>query len=226
MNLLKWNLAGKLFNRCFFLLWVLAWLFIFPHYVFGEEWVRVKWVADGDTIVLKDGTFVRYIAIDSPEIDHQNNIAEPYGYAAKEYNEKLVLSTKLRLEYDREKTDRFGRKLAYVFTENGVFVNQALLEKGYAFYLHSKPNLKYRDLLIKTQQQAMAHKRGIWKNLREKSEWYIGNRNSKRFHTPDCSWGKKTHPKNEILLTSAWDAFWQGYAPCRRCLSLGDLNDP
>jgi micrococcal nuclease len=201
-------------------------LFLAPAHVHAETWVKAKYVADGDTFVLEDDTLVRYIGVDAPEIDHQADIAEPYGYVARNFNKKLVLSSNLRLEYDQEKRDRFGRKLAYVFTENGVFVNQAVIERGYAFSLYSPPNLKYQNLLIKTQQQAMVSKKGIWKNWRDKSALYIGNSNSKRFHLPNCHYGKKTRPKNLVSFAGSWQAFWQGYAPCRQCLKTGDFYDP
>jgi hypothetical protein len=38
--------------------------------IFAHEWFYVKWINDGDTIVLADGRHVRYIGINAPEIDH------------------------------------------------------------------------------------------------------------------------------------------------------------
>ncbi|MBW2014138.1 MAG: thermonuclease family protein [Deltaproteobacteria bacterium] len=87
--------------------------------LFAHEWFHVKWVNDGDTIVLADGRHVRYIGINSPEIDHENNKAELFGYEAKKYNKTLVLSKMVRLEFDKETHDRYGRTLAYVFLGNG-----------------------------------------------------------------------------------------------------------
>jgi hypothetical protein len=37
---------------------------------------------------------VRYIGINAPEIAHDNHKAEPFGYAAKKYNQSLVRSKK------------------------------------------------------------------------------------------------------------------------------------
>jgi micrococcal nuclease len=212
----------------FFLTWIFLWFLFLPVNSYAKEWVEVKWVADGDTIVLENGDLIRYIGIDAPEIDHKTNMAEPYGFVSREFNKKLVLSEKLRFEFDQRQQDRYGRRLAYAFLENGVFVNGALIENGYAFYLYQKANLKYQDLLLKKQQQAMASKRGIWKNWREKAGQYIGNMNSKRFHIPACPYGQKTVPKNKVLFESAWDAFWQGYSPCGQCLNIGDFtsHDP
>jgi micrococcal nuclease len=219
---------SKNIEKIFLLSWIILWFLVIPINSYAEEWVKAKWVADGDTIVLINGDLIRYIGIDAPEIDHKINIAEPYGFDARNFNQGLVLNGKLRLEFDHQQQDRYGRHLAYVFLENGKFVNQALLENGYAFYQYHKPNLKYHDLLIQKQQEAMAAKRGIWKNWSEKEDHYIGNINSKRFHIPECTYGKKTVPKNRVLFKRSWDAFLQGYSPCRKCLNIGDLtsHDP
>jgi micrococcal nuclease len=221
------RLSEKIENF-FFLTWIFLWILITPFSSYGEDWVKAKWVADGDTIVLENGDVIRYIGIDAPEIDHKANTAEPYGFASREFNKKLVLSGKLRLEFEQRRQDQYGRRLAYVFLENGVFVNKVLIENGYAFYLYQKANLKYQDLLMEKQQEAMSSKRGIWKNLREKAGQYTGNINSKRFHIPGCSYGKKTASKNKVLFKSSRDAFRQGYFPCGQCLTIGDLtyHDP
>ncbi len=86
----------------------------------------VRWVVDGDTVVLADGRHVRYIGIDTPEIDHAKQQAEPLAYGARSVNRQLVEGQSVRLEYDRETTDRYGRTLAYVYRGDGVFVNAEL----------------------------------------------------------------------------------------------------
>lgn len=63
----------------------------------NQKWISVKWVNDGDTIVLSDLQHVRYIGINSPEIAHDRHKAEAFGYAAKKYNQSRVQSKKIRL---------------------------------------------------------------------------------------------------------------------------------
>ena len=100
----------------------------------AQTWHTVRWVSDGDTIVLDTGQRVRYIGINTPEIDHEGQKAQPYGYQAKSYNQTLVGSQKVRLEYDTDRRDRYGRDLAYVFLKDHSFINARLLEAGLAFY--------------------------------------------------------------------------------------------
>jgi micrococcal nuclease len=188
---------------------------------FAHEWFSVKWVNDGDTIVLADGRNVRYIGINAPEIDHGSQKAEPYGYKAKNYNKKMVLSTMIRLEIDKERYDQYGRLLAYIFLKDGKFVNKAMIEQGYAYLLPRRPNVRYNKVLLQSQRNAMSAKHGIWRNWKEKESGYLGSRRSKRFHYKTCPFGKRIGKTNKIFFSSKWDAFWAGFAPCKRCMSDG-----
>jgi len=188
---------------------------------FAHEWFSVKWVNDGDTIVLADGRNVRYIGINAPEIDHGSQKSEPYGYKAKNYNKKMVLSTMIRLEIDKERYDQYGRLLAYIFLKDGKFVNKAMIEQGYAYLLPRRPNVRYNKVLLQSQRNAMSAKQGIWRNWKEKESGYLGSRRSKRFHYKTCPFGKRIGKTNKIFFSSKWDAFWAGFAPCKRCMSDG-----
>ena len=197
-------------------------VFFFLHtasgFVCAQKWNTVKWVNDGDTILLTNGLRVRYIGIDAPEIDHENQKAQPYGYKARAFNKKMLLSQKIRLEFDIERYDRYGRLLAYIFLPNGSFLNERVLQNGYAFFLYKMPNIKHSDLLLKAQQGAMKAKRGIWRGWKEENAEYIANLKSKRFHLATCASAQKIKKKNRIKFRKKWDAFQAGYAPARKCI--------
>ncbi len=184
----------------------------------AQTWQTVRWVNDGDTIVLTTGQRVRYLGLNAPEIDHKDQKANPYGYQARSFNKDLVLSKRIRLEYDAERMDRYGRVLAYIFLEDGTFLNARLLQAGLAYYLYHKPNVKYNLSLLKAQQEAMELKKGIWRNWKGKEIKYIGNRHSRRFHILTCSLANKIKSKNKITFSSKWDAFNNGYAPSKKCI--------
>jgi micrococcal nuclease len=189
----------------------------------NQKWISVKWVSDGDTIVLRDGRHVRYIGINAPEIAHDDHKAEAFGYAAKKYNQSLVRLKKVRLEFDKEKHDRYGRLLAYIFLLDGTLINKKMIEKGYAYVLHLRPNVKYDSVLLKTQRDAMSAKQGMWRNWNEQEgKKYVGSKRSKRFHLESCPYGKNIEKRNRVFFTRKWDAFWSGFAPCKRCLRGGD----
>ena len=123
---------------------------------------RVNCVVDGDTIVLDTGERVRYIGIDTPEIAHHHKSAEYYGKEANEFNKKLALGKNIRLEFDEERFDKYGRTLAYVYLEDGTFVNAELVKSGYARTMSIKPNTKYTSLFKELQNEAKIKRKGMW----------------------------------------------------------------
>ena len=189
----------------------------------ADGWHRVKWVNDGDTIVLDNGFKVRYIGINAPEVARDDRIAEPFGEEAKDFNLGLVKKQKVRLEFDVEPNDRYQRHLAYVFLEDGTFVNIEMLAQGYAYLLYLRPNVKYHSKLLDSQRAAMSAKKGIWQNWSEQKASYIGNKRSRRFHLPACSSGKRIKTRNRIVFQRKWDAYWEGYAPAKRCMPVFEI---
>ncbi|MBW1889727.1 MAG: thermonuclease family protein [Deltaproteobacteria bacterium] len=197
---------------------ILLFILLFPAHLAAQETVPVKYVIDGDTIILNNGKKVRYIGIDAPEIAHGNSPAEHFGDAARTFNSQLTGSAGVYLEYDREPRDRYGRHLAYVFLSDDTFVNQRLLFSGLAIFLYKPPNLKYAEILLQAQRTAMSGKKGVWKSWIENPRSYLGNRKSKRFHLPGCPYGKNTAQQNRVSFKNRWDAYWKGYAPCKKCI--------
>ena len=128
--------------------------------------VQVVWVIDGDTIrvwnVFGDRVTVRYIGIDTPETKHSTKEVERYGKEASEANRKLVDGKTVRLEFDVQQVNRYKRLLAYVYLEDGTFVNAWLVENGYAAVMTVPPNVKHQDLFLKLQREAREKGRGLW----------------------------------------------------------------
>lgn len=210
-------------KRLIALTFVCLLFFLFRQASSADTWYKVKWVSDGDTIVLDNGPKVRYIGINAPEVARDDHKEEPYGEAAKQFNASLVNRKKVRLEFDKERTDRYKRRLAYVFLKNGSFVNAEMLSNGYAYLLHHRPNLKYHVILLQSQQTAMSAKRGIWQHWSEHKNNYVGNKRSRRFHLVSCSSGKRIKPQNRIAFKKKWDAYWEGYAPAKGCMPLFEI---
>ena len=121
----------------------------------------VKRVVDGDTIALANGERVRYIGINTPETKHPTKPVEYFGREAYQYNKKLVDKRWVRLEFDVEKRDKYGRLLAYVYVDD-TFVNAKLVEEGYAQVYTFPPNVKHQELFLKLQREARENNRGLW----------------------------------------------------------------
>ena len=122
----------------------------------------VERAVDGDTVVLVGGERVRYIGVDTPELHHPKKPVQRYAREAAEFNRRLVEGKRVRLEFDVDRRDKYNRLLAYVFLEDGRFVNAELLKEGYAQLLTIPPNVKYVDLFTGLQSQARKTKRGLW----------------------------------------------------------------
>ncbi len=203
-----------------FFLIVLLLIALFPgNSVLGETLtVKVDKAMDGDTLRLADGRLVRYIGIDAPEIDHQSHSADPFGLEAYQLSASYVNNKTVVLEFDQEKKDRYGRLLAYIFSLEGVLINQALLEQGMANVLYSPPNIKYFNILLDSQQHAIRKSVGIWSKIKKGQGTYIGNKRSKRFHLKQCRLGRGVSDKNRVDFNELKEAYWQGFAPCARCM--------
>lgn len=221
MNAFSFGSYLKIFRGCLMLAILIQTVSV--HAGETDGWVEVRWVVDGDTIVLRDGRHVRYIGIDTPETEHRDQAAEPMGDQAWSVNRHLVDGWRLRLVYDREKKDRYGRTLAFVYREDGLFVNAELLKRGCAFLLYRFPNTSKTDMLLSAQREAMGQGRGIWAwvdKAHKPSRGYSGNRRSRRFHAHECAMGQKISKKNRVSFENQWAAFWAGYAPARECIAF------
>jgi len=157
----------------------LAVFFFISVFLFGCSCIDgTKVVLDGDTIELAGGERIRYIGIDTPELGHDDARVRRMARKAKRFNEELVCGKKLIFESDIEKQDKYGRTLAYVFLEDGTFVNAELVREGYALIMTIPPNFKYAGLLLKLQKEAEEGKRGFWsdeyrnlENIRRGYRW-------------------------------------------------------
>jgi micrococcal nuclease len=174
--------------------------------------VGVKEVTDGDTIVLRNGETVRYVGIDTPERD------DPFFREATQANKEMLNRGKIRLEYDRNRRDRYGRLLAYVWADT-LLLNAELVRMGLASVYLFSPNLKYRDRLIALQREARQRGEGIWSVPVEPEDYYVASKRSGRFvfHRPGCESAKRIRTENLIRFETRDQALDSGYSPCRNC---------
>lgn len=120
-------------------------------------------VIDGDTIEVElDGRRerVRYIGIDTPETDDARAAVRRLAVRATEANEALIGGREVRLEFDVERRDRYGRLLAYVWVGD-TLVNERLLREGHAQLYTHPPNVRYAERFLSAQRAARAEGRGL-----------------------------------------------------------------
>jgi len=129
----------------------------------GHAYYRVEKVFDGDTILLSNGQKIRFLGINTPEVAGRNKNADVGGEEAKAWLTSKIAHRKVRLEGDVEKQDKYGRRLAYVFTEDKQHLNLELVRRGLAAVNIYPPNLKYVDSLLVAQDHAEKAGLGIWR---------------------------------------------------------------
>jgi micrococcal nuclease len=139
---------------------------------------KVLRVIDGDTIEVSiDGVEedVRYIGVDTPETVKPGEPVQCYGPQASAANHRLVEGQTVRLVFDRERRDAYGRLLAYVYAqargeagkaqvdaERSRFVNATLIRDGYARTLEIEPNTRHASQLRRLEARAGRAGRGLW----------------------------------------------------------------
>lgn len=124
-------------------------------------------VVDGDTLKVNiNGTVetLRLIGLDTPETVDPRKEVQCFGKEASNKAKELLTGKKIRLEKDATQgdKDKYGRTLAYIYTEGGIFYNKYMIEQGYAHeYTYNTP-YKYQAEFKQAQKIAEANKVGLW----------------------------------------------------------------
>lgn len=130
---------------------------------FDSATCRVARVVDGDTIVLiKNKEHVRLIGANTPETVKRNWPVEPWGPEASQFTKDFLVGGEVRLEFDGDRRDKYGRMLAYVWVGDRM-LNEELIRAGLARaetqYNYSK---EMKSRFRRAENEAKAARRGIW----------------------------------------------------------------
>ncbi len=125
---------------------------------------RVVDVVDGDTLYLDDGVQVRLVGIQAPKLPlgRRNFKTWPLAREAKQALEALSLGRVVKLSYGGRRTDRYGRALAHLHREDGVWIQQELLRQGMARVYSFRDNRAVVPELLAAERSARIAKAGIW----------------------------------------------------------------
>ena len=126
-------------------------------------------------MVLENGERVRLIGVDTPEMSdtsrnndsaRRNNLdrktVNDFASGAKQFVRSLVEGKEVRLEYDWQRMDKYGRTLAYIYRqEDNLFLNAEIIRQGYGFPIVYFP-FKLKNDFERLQNEAKSARRGLW----------------------------------------------------------------
>ncbi|MBE1875448.1 thermonuclease family protein [Myceligenerans pegani] len=128
--------------------------------------IVVDRVIDGDTVdVVRGGDTVRIrlLNVDTPETKDPDEPVECLGPEATEFLQAMLpAGTPVTLEYDVDRTDRYGRDLAGVFLADNTFVNAEIARAGFGRAVVFEPNEKFYPRVSEAEDEARAAGRGLF----------------------------------------------------------------
>jgi micrococcal nuclease len=81
--------------------------------------------------------------------------------AALQFTIRSSKGQTVRLTFDKERRDDYGRLLAYVHLPDGRLLNRLLLEKGYAG-VYRRADFRLKEDFLAAEAAAREGKRGLW----------------------------------------------------------------
>lgn len=191
----------------------------------GDIAYPVTRIIDSNTVEIHyDGklTSVALIGVDTPETVHLQKPVVPYGKEATAFIKNLLLGESVYLRFDGNRTDRYGRMLAYLYrAPDGLFVNLEVVRQGYG-KVYTVFRFKHKSLFQHYSGQAQQAGRGLWslgnagassKVIEEtpRTQTVYITRTGAKYHRGSCRYLK--YSKIPISLEKAK----QSYGPCSVC---------
>ncbi len=135
--------------------------------VFDGDTIEVSLIQDSRQKLLTPNSelrtyTVRLIGVDTPELSHPLKPVQYFAQEASSFTTKMVLGKKVKLEFDLEREDKYGRLLAYVFLPDGRMLNAEIIKQGYGFAYTRFP-FRYMDEFRRYEREAREKGLGLWK---------------------------------------------------------------
>jgi micrococcal nuclease len=126
--------------------------------------VPILEVTDGDTLHVRyqgEDERVRLIGVDTPEVPWYGGAGQCFGVEAGVYARRRLDGKTVRLVFDVNRRDRYGRLLAYVYVGDELF-NMTLVREGYATADPVPPDTRMAAAFGHAEGVARAAGKGLW----------------------------------------------------------------
>jgi len=130
-------------------------ILLLSFFIFCARTERVTEVIDGDTFRTEDGSSVRLLGINAPEIN------DPGGDIAKHALAWMIMGKDVRMKRDRTDKDDYGRLLRYIFVDD-LNVNAEMVRLGYAELRFFPPDTLYLGEMRELEKVAIRNHHGLW----------------------------------------------------------------
>ena len=132
--------------------------------------VTVARTLDGDTFETTEGESIRLLGINAPEIAHPDQDVECWGPESGDWLAAQLTDQTVKLGFDAECTDLYGRTLAYVWTlgtytgdtSDDVLINEQSVREGESRVYEDFDDIKLADILYEAQAVAQRESSGLW----------------------------------------------------------------
>jgi micrococcal nuclease len=157
---------GGLARRSLPLLLCLLWPLAAPLGAAPEESARVAKVVDGDTVTLADERRVRLAGIDAPRapLGMASDAIWRQAEAAKAALAELAQGWIVTLRYGGAASDRYGRVLAQLYREDGLWLQGEMLRRGLARVHSYADNRALVAEMLEIEDEARRARRGLWRD--------------------------------------------------------------
>ncbi len=128
-----------------------------------DDYAVVEKIYDGDTLRLSDKRKIRFIGINTPELEHDMQPAEPLADKARRHLHQLIPpGSRVGLRYDQQRKDRYRRTLAHLFRKDGLNITAEMIRQGFGFAIVVPPNEELVDCYFDIERKARKARLGVW----------------------------------------------------------------
>jgi endonuclease YncB( thermonuclease family) len=125
---------------------------------------------DGDTFETTEGETIRLLGINAPEIAHPDQDVECWGPESADWLAEQLTDQTVKLGFDTECADMYGRTLAYVWTigedtgdtSDDVLINVQSVREGQSRVYEDFDDIKLADFLYEAEAEARQDVVGLW----------------------------------------------------------------
>ncbi len=131
--------------------------------VSGKDLIDIKLIG---FFVPDESTIVQICDKNSLPLNTQSRILKEREKALSYLKRSFQSGDTIFIEYDKDRTDKDGSSLVYIYLPNHKILNQQVVENGYSMPYVSENNNRYIKNFKSSLESAIGNKKGMWQLLK------------------------------------------------------------